>query len=113
MAYLLIHDGFLMRTLVVGAGITGLSIAENLRREGVKVILIDRSLPGDPNQASFGNAGILARSAIVPVSQPGIIKKIPKMLINKNSPLFMRWPYLPKLLPWLVPFLRNGAGARY
>lgn len=102
-----------MRTLVVGAGITGLSIAENLRREGVKVILIDRSLPGDPNQASFGNAGILARSAIVPVSQPGIIKKIPKMLINKNSPLFMRWPYLPKLLPWLVPFLRNGAGARY
>ena len=101
-----------MRTLVIGAGITGLSIAEHLRREGLKVILIDRVSPSDPEQASFGNAGILARSAIVPVSQPGLIRKIPQMLINPSNPLFVRWAYLPKLAPWLIPFLRSGSGER-
>ena len=30
------------------------------------------------------------------------------MLLDPMSPLFMRWSYLPTLLPWLIPFLRNG-----
>lgn len=94
--------------LVIGAGITGVSAAEWLRREGVKVTLVDRVQPGDPDQASYGNAGILARCAVVPVSVPGLLSKAPKMLLDPNSPLFLRWRYLPRLMPWLLPFLRNG-----
>jgi len=98
--------------LVIGAGITGVSTAEWLRRDGVIVTLVDRVPPGDPAQTSYGNGGLLARCAVIPVSVPGLLAKAPKMLLDPNSPLFMRWGYLPRLLPWLVPFLRNGRAAR-
>ena len=64
--------------------------------------------PGDPAQASDGNAGILARSGVVPVSVPGLIWKAPGMLLDRDSPLYMRWSHLPRLMPWLVRFLWNG-----
>ena len=38
------------------------------------VTLVDRVNPGDPEQTSYGNAGLLASSAIVPISSPGIWK---------------------------------------
>jgi D-amino-acid dehydrogenase len=97
-----------MKVIVVGAGITGVSSAEWLRRYGHEVTLIDRVRPGDPAQTSYGNGGILARCSVVPVSVPGLLAKAPMMLLNPNSPLFLRWSYLPRLLPWLIPFLRNG-----
>ena len=96
-----------LSVLIIGAGISGISAAEFLRREGVSVTLVDRVNPGDPGQTSYGNAGLLASSAIVPISSPGIWKKIPFYLFGKNSPLSINWLYLPKLLPWLIPFLRN------
>ena len=98
-----------VKVLVVGAGITGVSISENLRRFGADVTLVDRVTPGDIKQTSFGNAGMLARAAIVPISTPGLLKKIPKMLVDPLSPLFVKWRYIPKLLPWLVPFLKSGS----
>lgn len=101
-----------MKAIVVGAGITGVSSAEWLRRDGWDVTLIDRVLPGNPEQTSFGNAGLIARGAILPVSTPGLWAKAPGMLLDPNSPLFLRWSYLPRLLPWLVPFLRNGSEAK-
>ena len=98
--------------LVIGAGITGISAAESLRRDGWRVTVIDRIPPGDPAQTSFGNAGLLARSAVVPVSEPGLWAKMPRMLLDPSSPLFLRYAYLPRLLPWLLPFLRNSTPAR-
>jgi len=95
--------------IVVGAGITGVSAAEWLRRDGWTVTVIDRIDAGDPEQTSFGNAGLIARGAIIPVSTPGLWAKAPGMLLDPDSPLFLKWSYLPKLLPWLVPFLRNGS----
>ncbi len=97
---------------VVGAGIVGVSAAEWLRRDGHSVTLFDRVMPGDPEQTSYGNAGLLARTAIVPVSVPGLLGHVPSMLMDPDGPLFLRWAYLPRLLPWLVPFLRNGREGR-
>ncbi|MFQ5567064.1 MAG: NAD(P)/FAD-dependent oxidoreductase [Paracoccaceae bacterium] len=101
-----------MQVIVVGAGITGLAAAEWLRRDGHAVTLIDRVRPGDPEQASYGNAGIISRSGIVPVSVPGLIWKAPGMLLDPDSPLYLRWSYLPRLMPWLVRFLWNGRRAK-
>ena len=98
-----------MKVLVVGAGITGVSIGANLKREGTEVTLVDRVLPGDAKQTSYGNAGMIARAAIVPISTPGLLKKIPKMLFDSQSPLFVKWGYIPKLLPWLIPFLKSAS----
>jgi D-amino-acid dehydrogenase len=98
----------MMKVIVVGAGITGVSTAEWLRRDGVDVTLIDRVRPGDPAQTSYGNAGILACAGVVPVSVPGLIWKAPGMLLDPNSPLYLRLSHLPRLMPWLVRFLWNG-----
>ena len=96
-----------LSVLVIGAGITGIATAEFLRREGISVTLLDKVYPGDPKQTSFGNAGLLACSSIIPISSPEVWKKLPYFLLNKNSPLSINWSYLPKLIPWLIPFLRN------
>lgn len=97
--------------LVLGAGITGVAAAERLRRAGWSVTLIDRRPPGDPEAASFGNGGILARAAIVPVPTPGILTHGLRMWLDRDAPLFLRVGYLRRLLPWLVPYLRAGREA--
>jgi D-amino-acid dehydrogenase len=91
---------------IVGAGIVGVSAAIWLQREGHKVMLIDRGAPGDGT--SYGNGGVLASVAIVPVTGPGLIAKAPRMLFDPNQPLFLKWGYLPKLMPWLVKYLRHA-----
>lgn len=98
--------------LIVGAGITGVSAAEWLRRDGHDVTLIDPVYPGDSAQTSYGNAGLLARTSVVPVATPALVRKAPKMVFDPASPLFLRWSYLPRLLPWLIPFLRNSNARR-
>ena len=58
------------RVIVVGAGIVGVSTAIWLQRGGADVTLIDRDGPGAG--ASQGNAGLLAASAVLPNSEPGL-----------------------------------------
>ena len=92
--------------LVLGAGIVGVSAALNLQRRGLRVTLADRQAPGEG--ASYGNGGILVPGAVVPVPVPGLLKKAPGMLLRGTGPLFLRWSYLPALLPWLARYLRHG-----
>ena len=91
------------RVAVIGAGIVGVSTAIWLQRAGHQVVLIDRLGIGEGT--SFGNGGILAAISIVPVPVPGLWKKVPPMLFSKNGPLFLRWSYLPRLLPFLSKYL--------
>ena len=94
---------------VIGAGIVGVSTAIWLLREGHRVVLIDRE--GPAAGASHGNGGVLASCSIVPVTVPGLLRKAPWMLLDPNQPLFVKWRYLPRLVPWLVRYLRNGTAA--
>ena len=94
---------------VIGAGIVGVSTAISLQREGHKVILIDKAGPAEGT--SYGNAGLLASCAMVPVTGPGLIKKAPRMALDPNQPLFMKWGYLPKLVPWLFKYLAHANAA--
>ncbi len=96
--------------VVVGAGICGLSAAIWLRRAGHDVTLIDKDGPGAG--ASYGNAGLLAEWAIVPVSGPGIAWTGLKYLMSRDAPLSLQWSELPRLAPWLAQFLRNSTDAR-
>ena len=73
-----------MRCVVIGAGINGLSTAIWLQRFGHDVMLVDRAEPG--SGTSYGNAGILAAGAVLPVTVPGLITKIAKMVLSKHSP---------------------------
>ncbi|MCP5076248.1 MAG: FAD-binding oxidoreductase [Rhodobacteraceae bacterium] len=92
--------------VIVGAGIVGAATAIWLRRAGHDVTLIDKGEPG--MGASYGNGCILASCSVVPVTVPGLAMKGPKYLADPDFPLFVRWGYLPKLVPWLIRYLSHA-----
>ena len=98
------------RAIVVGAGIVGICTALALQRRGWAVTIVDRIEPG--TGCSFGNAGILASMAVVPVGMPGFERQLPRMLVDPDSPLAVRWRSLPETLPWLLHFRRSAAALR-
>jgi D-amino-acid dehydrogenase len=90
---------------IVGGGIVGTATALSLARMGYATTIIDPQVPG--RAASWGNAGTLNPSSIVPVNFPGLIGKVPRMLMDPNSPLFLDWRYFPTLLPWIIRYLSH------
>ncbi len=91
---------------VIGAGIVGLATAWHLHRDGHRVVVLDPAPEGD--KASFGNAGGIATTEIVPASVPGLVWKVPRWLLDPLGPLAIRPAYAPRLLPWLRAFLAAG-----
>ena len=85
--------------IVIGAGIVGICCAIELRRHGLQVTVVDRLEPGQG--CSFGNAGILAAQAVVPIGLPGLARQLPRMLFDGSNPLTLRAGSLPHSLPWL------------
>jgi D-amino-acid dehydrogenase len=94
------------RVVVIGAGMVGISAASFLCRDGHEVTVIDPAGPGEAT--SFGNAGCLNGSSVVPISMPGTIRNAGRWLFDPLGPLSLRWSYLPQLAPWLVRFARAG-----
>jgi glycine/D-amino acid oxidase-like deaminating enzyme len=92
-----------MRCLIIGAGIVGVCTALYLQRDGHDVTIVDRSSPGDGT--SRGNAGVFAVGHVVPIGTPGLLRRVPGMLLDQTSPLAMRWSYLPYVAPWLIRML--------
>ncbi len=91
---------------IIGAGIIGINCAVSLRKAGYDVTVIDRLPPGEG--CSFGNAGVLATSAFEPLAGPDTLLKVPGWLLNPDSPLFIQWRHLPRLIPWLAQYARAG-----
>lgn len=96
--------------VVVGAGIVGVSTAIWLQRAGHGVTLIDKGAPG--MGASYGNSGLLAQWAVDPVTSPKLWRDAPRYLMDRNSPLFVKWGHVPHMLPWLARFMRNATDKR-
>jgi D-amino-acid dehydrogenase len=95
---------------VIGAGIVGISCALYLQRDGHRVTVIDYRGPGEGT--SQGNAAVLAGASVEPVAMPGILGRVPGMLMDPLGPLAIRWGYLPRLAPWLLRFVAASRPAR-
>jgi D-amino-acid dehydrogenase len=98
-----------LRVVVAGAGIVGAACAIELRKAGFDVVLADPGTPGAEQAASYGNGAWLSPSSVVPMSMPGMWKKVPGYLLDREGPLTIRWRALPRLLPWLWRFVRAGS----
>ena len=88
--------------IVIGAGIVGAATARALQRDGHRVTLVDSAEPG--RATSFGNAGFVAIDHVLPLARPATLKRIPRMLLDRNGPLTVHLPSLPQLLPWMARF---------
>jgi len=91
------------RVVVVGAGIVGLSTALQLQRAGARVDVLDPRAPGEG--ASYANAAIVTECHVTPIATLGILADVPRMLLDSESPLALRWPYLRGIAPWLARFV--------
>lgn len=96
--------------VVVGAGVVGTAIAYALVKRGARVTLIDRDEPG--HGASSGNSGAISEGSVAPLAMPGIVKTVPGMLLDPESPLFLPLGYLPRAAPWLARFVAASDPAR-
>jgi D-amino-acid dehydrogenase len=99
------------RVAVIGGGVVGLAASIELLRDGHEVTIIEPGSPGGEQAASYGNGTLLNPSSVIPMSAPGLWKKVPGYLMDPLGPLTIRWSYLPRLLPWLSRFLQAGATA--
>ncbi|NYS60742.1 NAD(P)/FAD-dependent oxidoreductase [Vreelandella salicampi] len=104
------------RSIVLGAGMIGVSIAWHLAKRGHEVTLVDRREPG--RETSFGNAGIIQREAVRPYAFPRDMKTLlgvlpnrrvdiryrPGGMIHAASPLLRYWlNSAPKVYQHIVP----------
>ncbi|MBX9930798.1 MAG: FAD-binding oxidoreductase [Methylobacterium sp.] len=89
--------------VVIGGGMVGLASAIALKDRGLDVVLCD---PGESRaRTSFGNAGVISRGSIFPMSSPGLWPKLPTYLRNADRGLRLRHAHLARVLPWTLHFL--------
>lgn len=98
------------KVVIIGGGINGLSTAYYLQKRGHEVTVIDR---GDPVTAncSFGNAGYVSPSHIVPLAAPGMVIMGLKWMRDPESPFYVRPRLAPDLISWGWQFYRAGTKA--
>ncbi|HTV67671.1 MAG TPA: FAD-dependent oxidoreductase [Rhizobiaceae bacterium] len=87
---------------VIGGGVIGLATALRLAADGRDVAVIEPNEPG--SGASYGNAGTIADYAVIPVGTPAVLRNLPSLLFDRDSPLAIRRSALPALMPWLLRF---------
>lgn len=84
--------------IVVGAGVAGVAAAYYLSRAGMQVTVIDK---GDgTDNCSYGNAGMVVPSHIVPLASPGIISKGLRWMLKAESPFYIKPRLDADLLKW-------------
>lgn len=92
------------RVIVVGAGVIGLWTAYELRRRGMDVVVIDKGDLG--SGSSFGNAGWVIPARTLPMPAPGLHWEGLRMMVQPDSPLYIKPTALPRLTGWFTQFLR-------
>jgi len=101
-----------LHVIVVGAGIIGVCSAYYLRQRGFEVTVIERR-SGVAQEASFGNAGIIAPGYVTPWASPGMPRKVLSYMFSSESPVLFRPNANPAMWRWLARWLRECRLQRY
>jgi len=95
-----------MKIGIIGGGIIGLSSAYYLEKAGHQVTIIEQSDLSDG--CSFGNAGMIVPSHIIPLAAPGMISKGIRWMFNSTSPFYVKPRLSGDLIKWGYHFYRNS-----
>lgn len=93
------------RVIVIGGGVIGASCAHYLNRTGWDVTIVEQKEFG--SGAAHANCGYVCPSHILPLPQPGVIRKTLKAMVSPNSPFSIKPRFDPALWAWLLRFARN------
>ncbi len=93
--------------IVLGVGIVGVSSALHLQARGRSVCLIDRNEPGQGT--SFGNAGLIERSSVIPYSFPQGFLTLLRYGMNRRTDVRYDPLYLPRVARWLLQYWRSSS----
>lgn len=93
------------RIVVLGGGIVGLCVAWHLARRGLAPLVLDA---GKPHAASSGNAGAISHGSVAPLAMPGVLRQVPKMLMDPAGALHIPARYWLRAVPWLSRFVLSA-----
>lgn len=93
--------------IVLGAGIVGVSTALHLQKRGRSVALVDRGRPGDGT--SYGNAGLIERSSVIPYAFPRSLGLLAKYALNRTTAVRYDPSYLPTVARFLYRYWRASS----
>lgn len=93
--------------LIVGGGVVGLCTAWYAAERGWRVTVVDRGGP-ERNGCSFGNAGLIVPSHIVPLAAPATLATALRMLRRPDAPLYVRPRWSLDLGRWAWRFWRSA-----
>lgn len=96
--------------VVLGAGIVGVSIALHLQARGRDVVLLDRREPG--METSFGNAGLIERSSVIPYAFPRDIRLLLSYAFNRRTEVRYQPLFLPQIAAWLARYWWHSSPQR-
>jgi D-amino-acid dehydrogenase len=96
----------LMKALIIGGGIIGLSSAYYLKRSGWDVTVLDKTDLSD--NCSYGNLGMIVPSHFVPLAAPGILSQGIKWMFNSNSPFYVKPSLNINLINWGLKFIKSA-----
>lgn len=93
------------KAVVVGGGVIGIATAHYLIEKGLEVTVIDQGHIG--GGSSFGNCGYICPSHMLPLAEPGMVKKGLKSLFNRNAPFKIKPQWRMNLYQWLFRFAQK------
>jgi D-amino-acid dehydrogenase len=91
---------------IIGGGIIGLCSAYYLAKEGYEVVIFDKSDMTDG--CSYGNAGMIVPSHIIPLAQPGMIAQGMKWMFDSQSPFYVKPRVDMDLMKWGMQFYKHA-----
>lgn len=99
-------------TLVIGAGLIGLTTAQALHARGHAVIVLERNADVGL-ETSFANGGMLTPSQSGPWNEPGVFWDLLRWLGRSEAPMLLRPRAMPGYARWGLRFLRHSARANH
>ncbi|MEM7736951.1 MAG: FAD-dependent oxidoreductase [Deinococcota bacterium] len=96
---------------IVGAGVIGLATAYYAVQKGFEVTVIDQGTPMRDG-TSFGNAGMIVPSHIMPLAAPGVVRQGLRWLSDPESPFYIKPRLDWDLFRWGWHFWRASTAAR-
>jgi D-amino-acid dehydrogenase len=91
---------------IIGGGIIGLCTAYYLKKAGHRITILDQGTLKEG--CSFGNAGMIVPSHVIPLAAPGMISKGIRWMFSSKSPFYVKPRWNRSLITWGYHFYKSA-----